>query len=953
MCDRENNKELPPFWKSEKKTGYKNVVTEVKQQHAPAPLCGGFLADEMGLGKSLEVIALILTNGANEVQTTSSRSKKIVADSAVNKNIRSSKKAITAKSLENGRPKRKLARRVQNNGDVLANKEKEIVSDSESTTSRNSSVSHVTLSSDDCSDYEKPAKLEIISISARSPKIRAAKQKKQIVKNASSLSTIAEAKSPSQTDHVVSVKKGADHLKGKKKTAERLISVKKPAARKVQGRAAKLKAISKLLSSSEDEYKTRNNIGGEFSDDCVSVVRSIDSSNDEKLKREVIELLSDSDEESSAVCPIASFADSDLSVELQAKKPKVTENEIQVMQPCSSKSIDKIVSSASYKTKRKRVNNKTLKVDDDFGLDPESFDVFGRFKCYALPFDCDLNKGSPKSTLLVCTVSLLSNWLEQFETHVKSNWGLSIFLYYGPDRFNYAFEYIMSHDIVISTYTLLASDFKILKSGGKSDEKGKQNKTNSLLDCEFLRIVLDEGHLIRNPKTKMSQALFSIEAKRRWILSGTPIQNSLSELWALMRFLRLEPFENPSNGQWLWKQHIERPVLNGSDLIVKSFKSLLMTLVLRRTKTMCIDDQPIVYLPKKTVKLLKVKLSTEEKNLYQSMESSGRVIVGSYFKEGRQLTHYAHIMAIITRLRQLVCHPSLCKKAFDLANEAISSTCDDETRVKLIETLKLIISSGSDEECCVCLDSLVSPVITKCAHVFCRKCIEKVLQTTHEGSTGNCPLCRTLVNKNELIEAPREVSLAQTGGINSDDEWHSSSKVDALVHTLNDVRERNPTTKSIVVSQFTAFLSLIEKPLKESGFKFTRFDGTLSAKKRDQVLNCFKTDPNTTVLLLSLRAGNLGLNLTCASNLFLMDPAWNPSVEDQCFDRCHRLGQDKEVTIYKLICTETIEDKILEIQERKRRLIQEAFSFTDAAKESREKRVGDIKLLFGIATEKD
>merc|ERR1711953_1228199 len=104
----------------------------------------------------------------------------------------------------------------------------------------------------------------------------------------------------------------------------------------------------------------------------------------------------------------------------------------------------------------------------------------------------------------------------------------------------------------------------------------------------------------------------------------------------------------------------------------------------------------------------------------------------------------------------------------------------------------------------------------------------------------------------------------------------------------------------------------------------------------------------TTVLLLSLRSGNLGLNLTCASNLFPMDPVWNPSVEDQCLDRCHRLGQKKEVNIFKLICSDTIEDKILKIQEKKRKMVQEAFSFTNAANQSREKRIGDIKLLFGI-----
>ncbi|XP_063725212.1 helicase-like transcription factor [Symsagittifera roscoffensis] len=399
-----------------------------------------------------------------------------------------------------------------------------------------------------------------------------------------------------------------------------------------------------------------------------------------------------------------------------------------------------------------------------------SFDMFRGFNRYALPSCHKLKIGPPKSTLIVCTFSLLSNWLKQIETHVTSNLGLSVFLYHKKDRFNYAMDYIMSHDIVISTYKVLAVDFKNTKIGEKSDGTGNQVKSNSLLDCKFLRVVLDEGYLIRNSKKATSQALFSIKAEKHWIISNTIIQNSLPDFWAFMRFLRLKPFENPDDGQRLWKKHVEKPLLKDFDKkIAKHFNSLLMTLVLRRTKT-------TEYLPKKTVKLMKIKLSTEEKNLYRSMESAGRGI-------------------------------------------------------------------------------------------------------------------------------------------------------------------------------FNSLLSLIEKPLHESGFKFTKFDGSLPAKKRNQVLLCFETDPNTTVLLLSLRAGNSELNLTCASNLFLMDPAWNPSFEDQCIDKCHRLGQGKKVTIYKLICAGTIEDKILEIQEKKRSLVQQNSSFTDVANQLLEERVEEIKLLLKITEE--
>ncbi|XP_075241489.1 helicase-like transcription factor isoform X2 [Convolutriloba macropyga] len=926
MCDRENNKELPPFWKEASKKKFTNIVTDVSRSVKPAPLRGGILADEMGLGKSLEVLSLILTNSGDTSDLVTLEVKS-----------ENTKKVTGRIGRKNWKKKANKIIEDEDEGNVLSDTE--------------SSISCVTLSSDEYSDCSKNSenKSNTTKSKAKTKSLRRSTRKNS-VKVSKTLSPIAESKCPGQVADIIDERK--DFEDEDDDVPLRMIK---------NSRAAKRKALQRL--SSDENVSNCENF------DAVSFVRSIDSSNDENLKIEVVDLCSD---ENSDVSWNKNHNDSDtceseksngsnrenINEPKRGKKIKYLEpmEDLGSLQPCSSKTADLMLSqtSAMRKSTRSKVKMKDSEglktgVDLDARSNQESADVYARFRKFRLDLKEFRSLDKPRATLLVCTVSLLANWLEQFETHldlIKS--GLSIFLYHGTERKDFNLDYIMRHDIVLSTYNILAMDFKNPKKGGAKTKKAEKDAGTGLglLTRKFLRIVLDEGHLIRNPATKMSQALFSIEAERRWILSGTPIQNSLSEMWALMKFLRLEPFDDPEKGRSLWKQHIEKPVLNGDDLIVKSFKSLLMTLILRRTKTMCIDEKPIVKLPKKTIKILKVKLSNEELELYKSMESSGRVIVGSYFEEGRQVTHYAHIIAIITRLRQLVCHPSLCKKAFDLATEAIGATDDEETRNKLIETLKLIISSGTDEECCVCLDSLKSPVITQCAHVFCRPCIEKVLHSSHMGDVGNCPLCRSRVVKGDLIEAPREAAVQ----INSygDDEWHSSAKVDTLINCLNDIRSKCPTTKSIVVSQFTSFLTVIEKPLKESGFKFVRFDGSLSAKKRDNVLHKFKHDSDTTVLLMSLRAGNLGLNLTCASNLFLMDPAWNPSVEDQCFDRCHRLGQQNDVTIHKLVCADTIEDQILAIQEKKRKLVQDAFSFTDAAKESREKRIGDIKTLFGI-----
>ena len=131
----------------------------------------------------------------------------------------------------------------------------------------------------------------------------------------------------------------------------------------------------------------------------------------------------------------------------------------------------------------------------------------------------------------------------------------------------------------------------------------------------------------------------------------------------------------------------------------------------------------------------------------------------------------------------------------------------------------------------------------------------------------------------------------------------SSSKVNAAIKEMIRIREADPTDKIVVVSQFTTFLSIFQPILAEQGFTYVRLDGTMTHMDRAEVVRLFqqKTANSPKVLLLSLKAGGVGLNLTSANHLLLLDPAWNPAAEWQCFDRIHRIGQEKPVTIYKFI----------------------------------------------------
>ncbi|KAG1969627.1 helicase-like transcription factor [Pimephales promelas] len=480
-----------------------------------------------------------------------------------------------------------------------------------------------------------------------------------------------------------------------------------------------------------------------------------------------------------------------------------------------------------------------------------------------------------RATLILCPLSVLSNWLDQFEQHIRADVTLNVYLYYGPER-SRSVSLLSGQDVVLTTYNVLSSDF-----GNKA--------SSPLHKVNWLRVVLDEGHVIRNPSALQSKAVLGLQSERRWILSGTPIQNSLKDLYMLLSFLKLKPFDVK---EW-WNRIIQRPVTMGDRFGLKNLQALVKGITLRRTKNSKVAGHPLVQLPARRVFVQHVTLSEEEREEYEQVKREGKNIVGRYFQEGTVMTNYADVLAILVRLRQCCCHPSLVGK-YTVAGDLGSPV---ELRERLINKITLVLNSGSDEECAICLDSLRQPVITYCAHVFCRPCICEVIRSEKE--QAKCPLCRAQIKTKELVEYPGEEVEARSA---TEENWQSSSKVDALMSNLLKLRNEDPTVKSLVVSQFTRFLDVIERPLREYGFSFTRLDGSMNQKTRAKAIQDFQdSSPGSpTIMLLSLKAGGVGLNLTAASQVFLMDPAWNPAAEDQCVDRCHRLGQSRDVVVTKV-----------------------------------------------------
>lgn len=177
--------------------------------------------------------------------------------------------------------------------------------------------------------------------------------------------------------------------------------------------------------------------------------------------------------------------------------------------------------------------------------------------------------------------------------------------------------------------------------------------------------------------------------------------------------------------------------------------------------------------------------------------------------------------------------------------------------------------------------------------------------------------------------------------------YESSAKIDKTMEILAEIETNSPHEKTIIFSQFTSFLDLLEVPVMRAQLGYKRYDGSMSAKERELAIDEFKTNPHIKVMLISLKAGNAGLNLTRASQVIILDPFWNPFIEDQAIDRAHRIGQQREVRVHRILCEKTVEDRIVALQEKKRELISEALDEKAAQSLSR-LGVNELRYLFGL-----
>ncbi|KAM5574492.1 putative SWI/SNF-related matrix-associated actin-dependent regulator of chromatin subfamily A member 3-like 1 [Rosa sericea] len=522
---------------------------------------------------------------------------------------------------------------------------------------------------------------------------------------------------------------------------------------------------------------------------------------------------------------------------------------------------------------------------------------------------------SSKSTIIVCPPSVFSTWVTQLGEHTRPG-RLKVYMYYG-DRTRNA-EELKKYDIVLTTYSILATEHSWPSSPVK--------------EIEWWRVILDEAHTIKNVNAQQSQAVTNLKAKRRWAVTGTPIQNGSFDLFSLMAFLRFQPFSIKS----YWQSLVQRPLAQGNKMGLSRLQVLMATISLRRTK-----DKGLIGLPPKTIETCYVELSAEERELYDGMEGEAKSVLRNYIAAGSMMRNYSTVLSIILRLRQICTDSALCPS--DLKSLLPSNDIEDVSKnPELLKKMVEVLQDGEDFDCPICIAPPTDVVITCCAHIFCQACILKTLQRTKPC----CPLCRRPLSQSDLFSAP-QTSSDDDNTISS--KTTMSSKVSTLVKLLVESRNQNPLTKSVVFSQFRKMLLHLEEVLKTAGFKILRLDGSMTANKRAQVIKEFGVvgDDVPTVLLASLKASGTGINLTAASKVYLLEPWWNPAVEEQAMDRVHRIGQKEDVKIVRLIARNSIEERILELQEKKKKLAKEAFG-KRGAKDRRDVGADDLISLMSL-----
>lgn len=396
--------------------------------------------------------------------------------------------------------------------------------------------------------------------------------------------------------------------------------------------------------------------------------------------------------------------------------------------------------------------------------------------------------GEAGTSLVICPASLIYNWQEEFARFAP---GLKVMLIVGTQKERAEkIAQLRDYDVIITSYDLLKRDIP------------------AYADLVFNYEFIDEAQFIKNHLTAAAKAVKLITAKHRFALTGTPIENRLSELWSIFDYLMPGYLYEYS----YFKKEFEQPIVKSSDeFAAKRLKQLVSPFILRRLKQDVLKE-----LPEKMEEVRIACFDAKQQALYDGQVVKTLKLVQSQSEEELSKSKI-QILAELTRLRQICCDPSL---AF----------------------------------------------------------------SNYEGASAKRELCIEMVQS--AIEGEHKV---------------------------------------LIFSQFKSMLELLAEDLKREGIAYYTITGETPKEKRLELVRAFNNDA-TPVFLISLKAGGTGLNLTGADVVIHYDPWWNVAAQNQATDRAHRIGQKKVVSVYKLVAKNSIEEKIIKMQNDKQSLAESILS---------------------------
>ncbi|RKP08830.1 SNF2 family N-terminal domain-containing protein [Thamnocephalis sphaerospora] len=505
-----------------------------------------------------------------------------------------------------------------------------------------------------------------------------------------------------------------------------------------------------------------------------------------------------------------------------------------------------------------------------------------------------------KTTLILAPLAVIRQW--EAECKSKADKGrLSVYVYHGARRITDP-QRLQSFDVVVTTYNTVVGEFPRDLNGKMSDETirkalEKGEGVGALFRTEWYRVVLGkyrayEAQNIKNRSTRTAIASRHLKAQKRWCLSGTPIQNNLDELFSLFHFLHHPMFPDYVT----FRAKVTSCLATDYDKTMKRLQVILKSIMLRRTKNSTINGKPLLSLPERVVEHVEVTFSEKERTLYNALEAKMKRNVTDVYQGGQQRGTFAIMVTALLRLRQACNHISLIDQA--LLSEK------DRLGLAAAETSKSDSSSAivPDPGMGDLMDAFKTLAVEQSR--VCAVCFEPYVRqwTLDEYDRTHCEDCAKQFQTGANSESVRDAE---------------SAKVRQMIRELRRTRDQDPAVKTIVFSQFTSMLDLVEKPLRKHGFKYVRYDGSMRNTQREQVLQQIREDPETTIMLVSLLCGSTGLNLICASRVILLDVWWNPAIEEQAIDRVHRIGQKRPVHVTKITVADTVEKRIVELQEKK------------------------------------